>query len=367
MSQTIFSPIREGDSGLSVVDIRDRLHAIGFPSPSDPPERFGAATLGAVKAFQASRSLTPNGIIDSLTWDTLTEAGWQLGDRVLYERLPWMRGDDIAELQERLANLGFDLGKVDGIFGPSARRAVSEFQRNCGLPIDGIAGTDVIAMLARFDRAPAGPPNPTMRERLMLESGPSGLSGRRIFIDPSGGQSISTVLLPEPASESAGLSFAFALDLAGQLRNKGVNTLLSRSADTNPSDSERAGLANWFAPDVVLSIAISQAQEGTGLRCKYFGRPRYQSSAGQDLASLVSQNCSSAIGWETESIEAAAQPILRETRSVAVVLDVCLGLNSVDGQHETNFRQAIGLMSSACASALDTFFRGLSDDGPRSS
>ena len=37
---------------------------------------------------------------------------------MLYHRIPMMRGDDVAELQARLNSLGFDTGKVDGIFGP---------------------------------------------------------------------------------------------------------------------------------------------------------------------------------------------------------------------------------------------------------
>ena len=52
-----------------------------------------------------------------------------------------------AELQERLGALGFDAGRVDGIFGPDTGGRCSEFQRNCGLTADGICGPDVIAAL----------------------------------------------------------------------------------------------------------------------------------------------------------------------------------------------------------------------------
>ena len=30
-----------------------------------------------------------------------------------------LRGDDVAELQVRLAQLGFNPGRIDGIFGPA--------------------------------------------------------------------------------------------------------------------------------------------------------------------------------------------------------------------------------------------------------
>lgn len=44
------------------------------------------------------------------------------------------------DLQKKLNSLGFNAGKVDGVFGPSTRRAVIEFQKSKGLVADGIAG-----------------------------------------------------------------------------------------------------------------------------------------------------------------------------------------------------------------------------------
>ena len=68
------------------------------------------------------------------TWSALVEAGRDLGDRFLYRRTPMLRGDDVAELQQRLSALGFDTGRVDGIFGDLTSAALGEFQRNVGLP-----------------------------------------------------------------------------------------------------------------------------------------------------------------------------------------------------------------------------------------
>ena len=61
-----------------------------------------------------------------------------------------LRGDDVAELQQRLSALGFDTGRVDGIFGDLTSAALGEFQRNAGLPVDGIAGASTVAELLRF-------------------------------------------------------------------------------------------------------------------------------------------------------------------------------------------------------------------------
>ena len=43
-----------------------------------------------------------------------------------------LRGDDVAELQQDLGALGFDAGRVDGIFGPRTKDALEQFQRNIG-------------------------------------------------------------------------------------------------------------------------------------------------------------------------------------------------------------------------------------------
>lgn len=54
----------------------------------------------------------------------------------------YMSGDDVAQLQRNLIELGYDLGKSgdDGIFGNLTRNAVKLFQQEHGLYDDGIAG-----------------------------------------------------------------------------------------------------------------------------------------------------------------------------------------------------------------------------------
>jgi len=46
-----------------------------------------------------------------------------------------LRGDDVAELQVRLAQFGFNPGRIDGIFGVLTEEALNEFQRNCALEV----------------------------------------------------------------------------------------------------------------------------------------------------------------------------------------------------------------------------------------
>src|SRR5581483_6418764 len=50
-------------------------------------------------------------------------------------------------MQQRLADLGFDPGGVDGQFGPGTERAVMAFQQSKGLEPDGVAGPQTLAAL----------------------------------------------------------------------------------------------------------------------------------------------------------------------------------------------------------------------------
>jgi peptidoglycan hydrolase-like protein with peptidoglycan-binding domain len=49
-------------------------------------------------------------------------------------------GDAVRQLQEALKELGYDPGAIDGKFGDRTERAVKDFQRDHGLPADGIVG-----------------------------------------------------------------------------------------------------------------------------------------------------------------------------------------------------------------------------------
>jgi N-acetylmuramoyl-L-alanine amidase len=61
-------------------------------------------------------------------------------------------GDDVIELQSRLQYLGFYNKKIDGVFGWSTYWALRNFQYEFGLPIDGLAGTDTKAKLAKASK-----------------------------------------------------------------------------------------------------------------------------------------------------------------------------------------------------------------------
>ena len=57
------------------------------------------------------------------------------------------RGDEVRQIQKKLRELGFYKGSVDGIYGTSTKKAVTAFQKSCGITADGIAGTKTLKFM----------------------------------------------------------------------------------------------------------------------------------------------------------------------------------------------------------------------------
>ena len=56
-------------------------------------------------------------------------------------------GDEVRRIQQKLSDLGYSVGSVDGIYGQKTQSAVKAFQRNVGLTADGIAGPATLLYL----------------------------------------------------------------------------------------------------------------------------------------------------------------------------------------------------------------------------
>ena len=136
-------PVRPGTRGPAVEDIQRRLLTLGYDlGPTGVDGVFLGLTAEAVRAFQQQFHLSEDGVVGDETWSALVDAGFTFGDRTLYLRLPHFHGRDVLVLQQAVNVLGFAAGATDGIFGAYSERAVREFQRNAGLPPDGIVGQD---------------------------------------------------------------------------------------------------------------------------------------------------------------------------------------------------------------------------------
>ena len=64
------------------------------------------------------------------------------------------QGEKVWKLQERLTNLGYYSGNLDGQFGQGTRDAVIAFQKKNGLDPDGYAGEETQKILYSEDAVP---------------------------------------------------------------------------------------------------------------------------------------------------------------------------------------------------------------------
>lgn len=60
---------------------------------------------------------------------------------------PGLDDPQMKQLQKKLQDLGYDVGKIDGILGSGTRHAVQEMQKKLGMPADGWPTEDLLARL----------------------------------------------------------------------------------------------------------------------------------------------------------------------------------------------------------------------------
>ncbi len=91
-----------------------------------------------------------------------------------------VKGDAVRQLQQRLRELGYYQGEIDGAYGPGTEEAVMAFQRQHGLTEDGICGEGTRAMLYSANAQVFRPtPSPTATPGL-LKKGDNGESVRML-------------------------------------------------------------------------------------------------------------------------------------------------------------------------------------------
>jgi N-acetylmuramoyl-L-alanine amidase len=290
---------RVGDEGPAVRDIQDRLAALGFEPGADARAVFAEGTRQAVLEFQKAKGLDADGIVGPNTWRSLYEAGYRLGDRLLFLRRPMMRGEDVAELQSRLGSLGFDTGKVDGIFGPDTEAAVIDFQHNRHLAEDGKVGPEAVTEIHLVTRGDMKEGRQAIREQEWLRMLPETVAGARIFLEP--------VCRDADESRAAG---AAATAAALAIQEAGGVPMMSRSNDTQLPERLRARRANRVGSDLIVAFRLNRDGDDCVF---YFASEHSSSRAGEALANALALT----VGGR---VEGRASAMLKETRAPAAVV-----------------------------------------------
>ena len=326
-----------GDRGRAVSEIRARLAMLGLTDDGDggrhvDPETFDERLDQAVRAFQQQRGLAADGIVGPSTYRVLEEARWRLGDRVLtHVAGNVLAGDDVHALQQRLLDLGFKVGKVDGRFGHQTEQAVRDFQRNVGVPADGTCGPATLKALARL--APivrGGSPNAMRAEERIRREGPQ-LTGKVVVIDPSVGKfSDSATRLRADA-----ITTDLARRIEGRLVATGVQAFLTNTGGASETtEVERAEFANRADAHLCISIQVdgSDHEDECGVSTYFYGSEAHgtSSSAGERFAGLVQREIVARTDLSDLRSHAKTFDILRRTKMPAVRIDAGYLTNAGD-------------------------------------
>ena len=339
--QTTFG---RGDHGPAVAHIAELLQRIGLiEAPTG--DAYDEVLETAVREFQQQRGLIVDGLVGEATYRRLDEARWTLGDRILNHRPGHLlAGDDVYALQQRLLDLGFHTGRVDGYFGAMTENALRDFQRSIGLPADGTCGPATLKALQHLaPMVSGGAPNALRAAERIRDAGPQ-LSGKVVVIDPGRAHSL-------PA-ELADASDAIVRDLARRIEGRlvaiGVQAYLSTPyVGALAADEDRAVFANRTGADLFVSLAVDAATnvDACGVSTYYFGAAHHGtvSTAGQRLAGLVQREVVARTDLVDLRSHAQSWDLLRRTRMPAVRADIGYLTNPGDRHRleDPGFRDAL--------------------------
>jgi SpoIID/LytB domain protein len=159
---TVTRTLKYGMQGNDVKELQNALAKLGYFNTT-PTGYFGSITRDAVIKFQKANNLTPDGIVGPLTQKAISEKlnvslpsrgdvnrstnttqnssnSNQTQSTVTRTLKYGMQGNDVKELQNALAKLGYFNTTPTGYFGSITRDAVIKFQKANNLTPDGIVG-----------------------------------------------------------------------------------------------------------------------------------------------------------------------------------------------------------------------------------
>ncbi len=158
--------LRMGMSGDRVTQVQQRLIELGYLD-SEVTGYYGEQTAKAVQKFQRAVGLSDDGVAGGSTIEKLfasdapsraTKATTAKKTTAATTTKPTekslrmgMSGDRVAQVQERLIELGYLDSEVTGYYGEQTAKAVQRFQRAVGLSDDGVAGGITIDKLFASD------------------------------------------------------------------------------------------------------------------------------------------------------------------------------------------------------------------------
>ncbi|MBD2614194.1 peptidoglycan-binding protein [Nostoc punctiforme FACHB-252] len=136
-----YPTLSQGSTGAAVTKLQQRLQQRGYFN-ANPTGNFGRITKDAVIAFQRNAGISTTGIVDRQTWNAL------LGSSQAPAKSSFST-QQIRELQQGLRQLGYFKANPTGTSGPITREAITKFQQDYKLPVNGQANTQALVAVRR--------------------------------------------------------------------------------------------------------------------------------------------------------------------------------------------------------------------------
>jgi N-acetylmuramoyl-L-alanine amidase len=348
-----------GDSASHIISILNRLGLL-----VSSPHSFDDGVVNAIRTFQQMRGLSVTGIVNSVTFRAMEEAQWKLGDRSLYlQPSPLLRGDDVATLQSRLTEMGFDCGRVDGVFGSKTESAVHEFQKSVGVSADGKCGPATITALIRLTRTVSGGVPSILRESATRKDRGPSLANKIIVLDPSCGGDDHGIR--GHGVEESEVVYDIAQRLEGRLLALGVGVFLTRGANNSPVEIDRIGFSNGTSADLIVSFHVDEYvnEKAHGVTTYYYGAQAHgiHSVVGERFASLVQREICARTDLLNCRTHSKTWDLLRLTKSPTVRIDIGYLSNPGDAARlaRPDFRDVI---AEAVVVAIQRLYLASEDD-----
>lgn len=337
--------IKKGYRGQKVLDLQQRLKLLGYDlGKYEVDSLFGEYTSNALKSFQQDRGLNSTGVLDEQTWQELVDAGYSLGDRLIYFKNPPFRGDDVRTLQAWLKTLGFFRRNETGIFDQNTQKALTEFQKELDLPVDGIAGKETIQRLLSLKRII----DEKATSNFPVTSREYKKKGRKIKILLDYGSDINlSGTSPEYYKEESYICKSVLNYCKELLLEEDIEPIFTAEIDENINMflSDRIRLANESSSDLLLSLDLSRSveQEAEGSSCYYFKGLKSYSVVGKELANIIQDHIVKGLGCMDCRVHGSSYAILKETDMVAVMIMPCFITNTRERHELNDSRKQLGL------------------------
>ncbi|WP_245396078.1 N-acetylmuramoyl-L-alanine amidase [Brevibacterium permense] len=345
MTNTNLPRYSRGDISEMLPNIKAQMARLGLHVGDTETADFDRDFELGVRQFQQDRGILCDGVLGPETFSALEQARYQLGDRVLrFDPVRVLSGDDVVDLQTKLAGLGFYPGRIDSEYASLTEAAVKELQMSLGTKVDGVTGPQTLRGLNAIDRNQDTGNLFALQERARVAASGTSLVGRTFVIEAA-----TTVVdfqtLPMTDEQSA-LERQITLDIAsrlvGRLEAIGAGALLLEG------DAVEVNRADTLGASAVITVTadVSKSKDANGLATFYFGHERQSdlnSPTGQKLAELIQGELVARTGMQDCRTHARTWSSLKrlKTPKVHVVSGYLTNQDDLENLQDPHVRDAI--------------------------